>query len=55
MNKTDKIRIRNEIASEILDSRAWLKVSKKTHSKQCIARFEGEISAFRIAGKIIGK
>jgi hypothetical protein len=55
MNKTDKIRIRNEIANEIRDSRIWLKLAMRHGNKSGIARFGGEVNAFRISGKIVGK
>jgi hypothetical protein len=55
MSKTEKTRIRNEIAEEIRDSRIWLKIAMRHGDKSEIARFGGEVNAFRMAGKIIGK
>jgi hypothetical protein len=55
MNKTEKTRIRNEIAKEMKDSFEWLKSARRNENRSLIARCSGEIEAFRIAGKIIGK
>lgn len=57
--KTEKQRIRKELAARIRESRAWLIAAKKaSRLVPCIAsinRFEGEINAFRVASKITGK
>ena len=60
MKKTDteKQRIRKELAAEIRDTRAWLRLARKIQETvrfEYIKRFKGQINGLRMAGFIVGK
>ena len=60
MKTTDpeKQRIRKELAAEIRDTRAWLRLARKiqeTGRFEYINRFKGQINGLRMAGFIVGK